>query len=230
MIKVQAEVVSIAIVTLVCALIFIYLGSKVKKLDLKEKPGRMANLAIQFVSGFRNLTISSIGERFGPAYAPYITVLFFYLSLANMAGLFGLNNPTANYSVTLSLALISWILFQRAKIKYSGLWPTIKGMFEPIFLFFIPNFFGLIAPLISMSLRLFGNVLSGKIIGSLLYMFTGWLSSLVPVIGNFNFVAMVLAPPIHFYFDVFSALLQAFLFISLTMVFIAVELPSEETN
>ncbi len=226
--KIQVEVVSILIVTIICSLVFILMGNKVTKLDMSKKPTGVANLAIQFVSSFRNLTMASMGEKFGPGYAPYITVLFSYLALSNMAGLLGISNPTANYSVTLSLALISWILFQRAKIKYTGLMPTIKGMFEPVFLFFIPNFFGLMAPLISMSLRLFGNVLSGRIIGSLLYMFTGWLSSLAPAIGNFNFVAMILAPPIHFYFDVFSALLQAFLFISLTMVFISVELPTNE--
>ncbi len=226
--KIQAEIFSIVFITLASIGIFAYGGYCVKRLDLVEKPTGFANVTIQFVTSLRNLTNSVMGEKHGPNYAPYIMVLFFYLVFSNLAGLIGLNNPTANYSVTFALALISWILFQRAKIKTGGWGAFFKSFFQPIFLFAIPNFFGFVAPLFSMSLRLFGNVLSGKLIGSLLYSFTGWLSSLVPVIGQVNFLAPIITPPLHFFFDVFSGLLQAFLFISLTMVFTATEFPEED--
>ena len=226
--KIQAEVFSIVVITLISVGVFIYGGQCVKRLDVSEKPSGFANVTIQFVSGFRNFTNSIMGKKHGPNYAPYIMVLFFYLAFSNLAGLLGLNNPTANYSVTLTLAFISWLLFQRAKVKTNGWSDFFKGFFQPIFLFVIPNFFGFIAPLFSMSFRLFGNVLSGKVIGSLLYSFTGWLSSLVPVSGRVDFIAPIITPPIHFYFDVFSGLLQAFLFISLTMVFTATEFSDEE--
>lgn len=226
--KIQAEIFTIVFITIVSIGVFAYGGYCVKRLDIAEKPTGFANVTIQFVSGLRSLITSVMGTKHGPNYEPYIMVLFFYLVFANLAGLLGLNNPTANYSVTLTLSFISWFLFQRAKIKASGWKEFFKSFFQPIFLFLIPNIFGFFAPLFSMSFRLFGNVLSGKLIGTLLYSFTEWLSSLVPVIGQVNFLAPIITPPIHFFFDVFSGLLQAFLFISLTMVFTATEFPEEE--
>ena len=63
---------------------------------------------------------------------------------------------------------------------------------------------------------------------SLAYTFTGWLSDFVPLIGNFNFIGVVIAPILHLYFDVFAGFLQAFLFISLSLIFIGVEVPQEK--
>ena len=72
-------------------------------------------------------------------------------------------------------------------------------------------------------MRLFGNVLSGGIIMSMLYAFTGWLSSFVPVIGGINVFGVIIAPIIHLYFDLFAGFLQAFLFMTLTSILISVE-------
>ena len=117
---------------------------------------------------------------------------------------------------------------EREALKTNGLGAYIHSYFEPIFPFVIPNFFGVVAPLLSMSLRLFGNILSGSIIMTLLYAFAGWVSSLVPVVGQFNFVGPILAPALHAYFDVFSGGIQMFIFISLTQVLIGNNLPSED--
>ena len=98
------------------------------------------------------------------------------------------------------------------------------------FPFIIPNIFGKIGPLISMSLRLFGNILSGTIIMTMVYAFGSWLSSLVPFIGQFNFIGPIIAPVLHAYFDVFSGFIQMFIFITLTQVYIGNELPIEENK
>lgn len=63
---------------------------------------------------------------------------------------------------------------------------------------------------------------------SLLYTFTGWLSGFVPLIGNFNFIGVIVAPVLHLYFDLFAGFLQAFLFISLSLILIGVEIPQEK--
>jgi F-type H+-transporting ATPase subunit a len=94
------------------------------------------------------------------------------------------------------------------------------------------NIFGTFAPLVSMSLRLFGNITSGGIIMALLYTFTGFVSrfliGFIPVIGQFDFIGPIIAPALHAYFDVFVGFIQMFVFISLTTVFIGNELPVEE--
>ena len=58
---------------------------------------------------------------------------------------------------------------------------------------------------------------------TMFYSFTGWLSGHIPLIGGFDFIGVIVAPWLHLYFDLFSGFLQAFLFISLTSIFIAVE-------
>ena len=80
-----------------------------------------------------------------------------------------------------------------------------KGFFEPLWFLFPLNVVGELATPISLSFRLFGNILGGMIIMSLLY-------QVVPIL---------IPAPLHIYFDIFSGVLQAFIFTMLTMVFIS---------
>jgi F-type H+-transporting ATPase subunit a len=103
----------------------------------------------------------------------------------------------------------------------------LHGFIEPFPPFIIMNFFGTIAPLISMSLRIFGNITAGGVIMTLFYAFTGFLSSTIPMIGGFDFVGVIAAPIFHAYFDVFAGFIQTYIFIMLTTIFIGNELPQE---
>ncbi len=219
----QSEQISILILTVFLGALFYIVGTKLKVLDSKSKPTGLALLAVLYVETMSKMTIENMGEKHGKRMSAYIGAVFIIILVFNMSGLLGLSAPTSNFSVTLMLAMITWILIQAAKIDANGWGGYFKGFFEPFFPFVIPNVFGTIAPLISLSLRLFGNILSGTVIMTLLYTFTGWLSSFVPVIGGFNFIGVVVAPVLHLYFDMFSAFLQAFIFISLTSIMIAVE-------
>ena len=219
----QVDVISILIISgLIVALIF-YVNHAIKHADPTEKPKGIVLLASLFVSAISKLTQDNMGKKTAPNYAPYVGVLTIYLLMSNLSGLFGLNPPTANYSVTLTLALITVILIQRMSIRSIGFLGYLKSYFEPNPVFFIMNFFGKLAPLVSMSVRLFGNITSGSIIMLLVYTFTAWVSSLVPVVGAVNFLGPVIAPFLHLYFDLFIGAIQVFIFISLTTVFIGNE-------
>lgn len=224
---IQIEVFSILIITSVLALLFIYFGHKVKQLDPYEKPSGAAGFAVQVVSTLRNVVLGNMGKR-GENYAPYVITIFIYILISNMSGLFGLPSPTANFSVTLSFGLITWFLIQRASIKTNGFGGYLKGFFEPFAPFVIPNIFGLFGPLISMSVRLFGNIIGGGVIMTLLYTFMNYLNGVIFPWLKFNVLGMVVAPVLHAYFDIFSAFLQAFIFISLTSILTSVEFPTEE--
>lgn len=199
------------------------MARSIRNLPIDSQPKGLANFTVTVVEMLHNVVIGNMGAK-GKNYSAYVSVIFIYILVSNISGLFGLVAPTSNYSVTLSFALISWLLIQRAKIKSNGFINFIKGFFEPIFPFVVPNFFGWLAPLLSMSLRLFGNITSGIVIMELLYQFTGWLSSFIPVIGSFNIVTLIIAPVLHIYFDLFAGFLQAFIFISLTTILTSVEL------
>lgn len=224
----QEEQISIIIVTAIIALAFWKIGNSLSNLDGEKKPNRLMAAVIAYVQFIRDYTISSMGKQYGTAYSIYIGSVFVYILVSNMSGLFGLTAPTTNFSVTLLLALITWISIQVVKFKENGVKGYFKSYIEPMPLFLIPNVLSEVSPLISLSLRLFGNILSGSVIMSLLYIFTGWISQFMPVIGGFNFVGVVLAPVLHLYFDLFSGFIQAYLFISLTIIFIGMETPRED--
>lgn len=231
-ITIQAEVFSILIVTAVI-LAFIYAVNKaVKKADPLQKPKGLVLLGVLYVQMMSSITQGNMGGKVAHVYAPYIGSLALYLFISNISGLFGLAPPTANYSVTLTLTLITFVLIQRTVYMTGGLKQFFHRFIEPYPPFIIMNVFGVIAPLISMSLRLFGNITSGGIIMALVYIFTGYLSAMlvgfIPVLGQFNFLGPLIAPALHAYFDVFVGFIQMFVFISLTTVFIGNELPAEE--
>ncbi len=214
---------SIILVTIIIGAGIVILGRRVKKLEVKSNPKGFVQVGILYVETMHNMIVTNIGEKHGGKFSAYLGSVFIYLLLANTIGLAGFETPTSSLSVTLVFAFITWLLIQGVSISQNGLKGYFKGFFEPFFPFVIPNIFGAISPLISLSMRLFGNVLSGGIIMSMLYAFTTWLSSLVPLIGGFNFFGVILAPMLHLYFDLFAGFLQAFIFMTLTSVLISVE-------
>lgn len=223
----QVEVISIWIITgLIIALVFA-VNNAVKKADVMAKPTGLVLVGVLIVQTFRSITNDNMGKHNASGYAPYVGALALFLFFSNISGLFGLAQPTANYSVTLTLALITFVLIQRAVFKTNGFVKYFTRFFEPYPVFFVMNFFGAIAPLISMSLRLFGNITGGTIIMMLFYTFTGYITGFIPVIGQFDFIGPLVAPFLHAYFDLFVGFIQMFVFISLTTVFVGNELPSE---
>ncbi len=223
----QAELFTILVVTVFMIGLILVANRQLVNFDAEDKPKGLVLLVIMYVEAILNITIPVMGEKNGRYMAAYIGSVFMYIVLSNWSGLLGLSTSTSNYSVTLALALITWVLIQASSIRTNGIKGYIKGFFEPFPFFVVPNIFGTIAPLISLSLRLFGNVLSGVMIMSTVYTFTATLSGVIPVVGGFDFVGVFLAPVLHLYFDIFAGFLQAFLFISLTTIFIASELEEE---
>lgn len=223
----QVEVISIIFITLILIGVIMHANRQLQRYQAGLKPTGIVLLAISYVEAMLNITVPVMGKRQGQMMAGYIGSVFIYLLLSNWSGLFGLKSPTATLSVTLALAFITWVVIQATKIHTNGIKGFIAGFFQPFFFFVIPNVFSMVAPLISLSLRMFGNVVAGSMIMSMFYSFTGWLSGQVPLIGGFDFIGVLLAPMLHLYFDIFSGFLQAFLFISLTTIFIGIEQKEE---
>ena len=232
-ITIQAHVPVILGIAVVIILGTLFVGKKLQEFEAHpyEEPKGIVLVALIIYETLGGFVEEIVSKKYVPTLGPYICTIAVYILISNYIGLLGFQTPTSNYSVTLALALVTWVLIQWTDIKYSGVGSYIHSYFEPIFPFVIPNFFGAIAPLISMSLRLFGNLMSGTIIMSLVYTFTGTMSKLIfgwiPVIGQFDFVALVLAPPLHAFFDLFSGGIQMFVFIMLTMVFVGTKIPEE---
>lgn len=231
-ITIQSHLLVLIGLTVVILLGLMYVGKKLNSFEPMDEPSGVVLVALWLVEIIEGFVEEIVSYKYVEKMGPYILYLAIYVLLSNYVGLLGFDNPTRNYSVTLTLAAITWIMIQATDIKYSGLGGYIHSFFEPIVPFVIPNFFGCIAPMISMSLRLFGNILSGSIIMTLVYTFCEWLSGLVlgwlPVIGGFNFIGPIFAAPLHAYFDLFSGGIQMFIFMMLTMVFVGNKISDED--
>ena len=227
-ITIQAHVFSILIITAILAVILLILNKALKNYDVYSEPKGLVLIALSAVEMVDNTVRADVNDEIFDYLGPYVGYLWGYIFLSSISGLFGNQAvPTGNYSVTLTLAVITILMVEINSIKYNGIKAYISGLFDPIFLFFPMNVIGKISPIISLSMRLFANVMAGSIIMTLFYTFTGYVSSLVPIIGTFDFVGVLVAPILHSYFDLISSLLQTFIFTSLTIIFIGKELPEK---
>jgi len=179
---------------------------KVKNANINEKPSKFLNVIEMYVEMMNGLVSDTMGEKH-LNFAPYIMTLMTFILFANLMGLIGFTPPTSDYSVTLTLALITFTLTQYHGLKTNGFFGYLKGFTEPLVLLTPLNVIGELANPVSLSFRLFGNILAGGLIMTLFYSFVGYL-------------APIIAPPFHAYFDLFSGVLQSFIFTMLTMVFI----------
>jgi len=197
--------VSLVFVLFTILVFAIFANKAIRKADPYKAPGKFLNIVELIVKLLDNMTIGQMGKTYGPSYASYVGSLFMFLVVANLSGLLGLRPPTADYGCTFGLACITFVLIHSAGFKHQK-FGHITGLFKPIILSPI-NIIGEIATPISMSLRLFGNILSGTVLMGLIY-------GLIPKLLTLFWPGFL-----HIYFDIFSGAIQAYVFTMLTMVF-----------
>ena len=172
--------------------------------NLKEKNVSKRQLAAEAIVTSLDKFIKGMVGHEGAQYTPYLCSVLIYIGLANLIGLFGVKPPTKDLNVTAGLALMSIILIQYASIHKKGMKGWVKSFTQPIAIVTPINILELFIKPLSLCMRLFGNVLGAFVIMEL-------LKSLVPV---------VLPVPFSFYFDIFDGLIQAYVFVFLTSLYI----------
>ncbi|MBR2471142.1 MAG: F0F1 ATP synthase subunit A [Clostridia bacterium] len=201
-----------AVITAVCA----YLGH-----NLKDKPETRRQIVAEYIV---SKLYTLVGETMGAknlVFAPYIGTLITFSALGSLSSLAGFRPITADLNVPLAWALVTFIMVQTFKIKGRGIGKYLKGFFEPTPVIAPLNINSEIANPISMAFRQFGNIASGVVITSLIYMALAGLSNMV--LNAFPIPLFQLGIPafLSIYFDLFTGLLQAYIFCMLTMVFVA---------
>ncbi|MEG2934951.1 MAG: F0F1 ATP synthase subunit A [Clostridium sp.] len=175
---------------------------------LKKHPGRLQT-AIEAGIEF---TVKTVEENMGhdsKKFVPYIGALAIYLFLLNMVGLFGVKPPTADYSVSLGLAITSFLVIQGYTIKKLGIRGYFKGYASPLAVLLPINVMERIMLPVSLSLRLYGNIFAAAMIMELIY----------EALLGFNIITAIAIPiPFHFYFDLFDGTIQMVIFVMLTMI------------
>ena len=168
-----------------------------------ESPGRMQLALEAGVSFLYDFFDGLVGKK-GRKYIPYLCTVLIYISVANVIGLFGFKPPTKDLNVTGALALMSIVLVEYAGIREKKVAGWLKSFAKPVAVVTPINILELFIRPLSLCMRLFGNVLGSFVIMELIKL-------IVPVIVPL---------PFSFYFDIFDGLIQAYVFVFLTALFI----------
>lgn len=186
-------------------LIFVALASRCLK-KATDVPGTFQNV-LEFMTELLDSMARSIMGDNAIRFINYVGTIFLFILFCNLSGLFGLRAPTADFGVTLLLGLVTGIIVQFQNIKNNG-FGAVTSLFQPTPVLFPINLIGEFANPLSISLRLFANLLSGVIMMGLWY-------GMMPIFVNIGIPAAL-----HVYCDVFSGAIQTYVFCMLTMVYI----------
>ena len=155
------------------------------------------------VTFLENLVSGFVGEE-GKSYVHYLAAVLIYLGIANMISTLGFKPPTKDLNVTIALAVMSIVLIEYAGLHKKGLKGFLRSFAEPVPVMLPINVLEIFIRPLSLCMRLFGNVLGAFVVMKL-------LEAVVPVILPVAFSA---------YFDIFDGLIQAYVFVFLTGLFI----------
>lgn len=192
------------ILTLTLLLLGYLASRKLKKAT--DVPGTVQNMLEYAMEMLENMTQGILGGN-ARRFANYIATIFLFILFGNLSGLFGLRAPTADFGVTFLLGMFTFFIVNYQGIKNRG-FGHVTSLFQPIPVLFPINVIGEIANPISISLRLFANLLSGVIIMGLWYGMMPW------------FAKIGIPAALHVYCDLFSGCIQTYVFCMLTMVYI----------
>ncbi len=180
--------------------------------NLQLKPGKL-QAAVEVVVNFiiDGVIAPSIGGRDKALrYLPFLGTLFLFILVSNYSGLLpggvlhipGFKPPTSQLSVTAALALLAFFATHYAGFRERGL-RYLTHFFQPFWWLFPMNVIEELIRPVSLSLRLFGNIFGGETILWVLLSLVPWFVP-VPIMG----------------LEVFFGFLQAFIFTTLTAVYI----------
>lgn len=194
------------LIVLICIMIFGFVAGRKMK-HAEEIPDGFQNVVELIVEALDGMVDGTMGKN-GAHFRNYIGTIFIFILVSNLSGLLGLRPPTADYGTTLPLGLMTFTLIFFNKIKYQKVTGFIKGLCDP-WVFWAPiNVIGDLAVPISISLRLFANILSGTVMMALVY-------------GLLSKIAIIWPAALHVYLDMFSGAIQTYVFCMLTMTYIS---------
>jgi len=188
------------------------------------------HVAEWIVEKVQNMVTGNMGDYFS-GFSPFIAAMLGLSGFSSLLSLFGLYPPTSDLNVVSGWAILVFILITYYKSK-CGFVSYVKSFANPVLMAPL-NVISEIATPVSMAFRHYGNVLSGAVISVLVatglqglsHLLLGWLPGFL---GDIPFLQIGLPAILSIYFDIFSGLLQAYIFAMLTMMYVSGGFPLEE--
>jgi F-type H+-transporting ATPase subunit a len=181
-----------------------------------EAPGKFQQILELTLSGLKDLIEEVVGHGFGARFLPFVLGLAVFIFVGNIFGLFYfLQPPTGNLSTTFALSITAFLYYNMVGIRDNGLFkymahfagplPILAPLMVPI------EIISHLARILSLALRLFGNIFGE-------HTATGIFFVMFPFVVPWPMMGL----------GIFGALLQAFIFIMLTMAYLQGAVASEE--
>jgi F-type H+-transporting ATPase subunit a len=183
----------------VVSVVFILLGKR-----LQVRPNRFQNALEWFVEVIENLIRDNI-PRQPRLFLPIVGTLAVFIATSNLAGLIpGLRSPTTDLNTPLALAIVVFFSVHYYGIRQTGLLGHLRHYVEPIFIMLPIELAGEFARTMSLTFRLFGNILGEEIVIAVLLL-----------------IMPVLIPVPMMLFSIFTSVIQAYVFTLLTVIYIS---------
>ncbi len=199
------EVIIMTWIVMSLLLVFGFLASSKKRII----PGPIQAMGEVFVSQLFALTEDALDKEMAKKYAPLICALFMFLLLSNWIGIIPhMHEPTKDLNTPLSLGLMGFFISHYVGIKTKGFKAYIKTYFDPFFFMMPLNVIGELAKVVSISFRLFGNIMGG---------------SIIILVVSYLVYSVLIPPFLYAFFGIFVGAIQAFVFTMLTLVYISVQ-------
>ncbi len=216
------------IITSLLMIVLTIIGLRVKKLKTSDVPGGITLVSIMLVETVNDM-VSGMFKKW-KSYAPLVLTVIIFLLFANTITLFGLTAPLSNIMVALSFSIFAFGSIQVVALFVHKPLKRAKSMLEPTPVLLPINLIGELATPLAMGLRLFGNLLSGSIIGIIVFRggyelamaVYGWIPYTVLNgigFGIVQFLGLGVGAFIHAIFDIFFGAIQAYVYFMLFSIF-----------
>lgn len=196
------------LIMIVLGVVLSIIGNKVSKLATTDVPKGTSFIAVIFVEMINN-NLKAIFPTHFNKFAPLLNTIIIYLLFANTVSIFGLTPPLTSINVALAFSVFAFVTIQLFALIIKKPKARFNDLASPNVVFLPINLIGEVATPFSMGIRLFGNLLSGTVIGTLVYGVTGIFSVL--------FAAFL----IHPIFDIFFGAIQAYVYYILFSIFLS---------
>ena len=200
---------------IVAAVLILFFGLASRRLNLV--PSKLQSILELIIQAFENILVETIGER-GKKYLPLIATIGLFILVCNLLGLVpGFMSPTSKLNVTLGCALVVFFYYHWQGIRSQGLFKYLKHFTGPI-----PLLAPLLIPIeiishfsrpVSLSIRLFGNIFAEELLIVV-------IASIIPFFLPLPFMAIA----------IFTATIQAFVFVLLSCIYIGGAVAHEEEH
>ena len=183
------------------------------------------HIAELIVEKSTSMVVGNMGEYF-KGFAPFIAAILGLSGFSSLITLFGLYAPTSDINIIAGWAILVFGLITYYKMK-CGPVEYLKSFANPVLMAPL-NVISEVATPISMAFRHYGNVLSGSVISVLIAAGLQGLSSIIfGSLTDFPFLQIGIPAILSIYFDIFSGVLQAYIFAMLTMLYVSGGFPLE---